>query len=220
VRRTLAACVLAVGFAVGCTRSGNDGSDASTSEVELPSAGSTTSAGPSPSTKALVMPTVAPSRTLAPSPTPFVTPTPRAVPTPEASPSVHVVDLKAILEIRQGDRFETFGGDLTRLEAVWSPADPGLGGTCLPSDAWLECGLQDWLIQPSRESEPGDYDGPRLDLFFGPGVRERLDGDLRPGEGPFAVVGHFDDPAAQECRPENQDRCRDLFVVTAIDLRG
>ena len=74
------------------------------------------------------------------------------------------------------------------------------------------------MIQPVRGTEPGDYDGPMLDLFYGPGVRERLGRNLRHGEGPFAVVGHFGDPASQECLPDNRDACRDLFVVLAIDL--
>ena len=52
------------------------------------------------------------------------------------------------------------------------------------------------------------------DLAF----EERLGCRLRPGEGPFVMVGHFGDPASQECLPENRDGCRDLFVVLAIEL--
>ena len=126
---------------------------------------------------------------------------------------VRVLDLIAILEVRERDRFETFGDELIHLESVWSPADLGLGGTCTPSDAWLECGLEDWLIQPSRA-----YDGPRLSLFYAPGVRERLGRDLRPGEGPFDVVGHFGDAASRNCHPSNRDSCRDRFVVMAIEV--
>jgi hypothetical protein len=129
-----------------------------------------------------------------------------------------VLDLDAILEVDQDERFETFGDQLILLESVWSPADLGLGGTCLPSNAWLECGLEDWLIQPSQETQPGDYDGPRLDLLYGPGVRDRLGRELRPGEGPIDVVGHFGDPASLDCRPTTREACRDHFVVTAIDL--
>jgi hypothetical protein len=128
--------------------------------------------------------------------------------------------MRAILEVAEGDRFETFGGGLIRLESVWSPADLGLGGTCDPSDAWLECGLQDWMIQPVQGAKPGDYDGPMLDLFYGPGVRDRLGRGLRAGEGPFDVVGHFGDPASLDCRPATRDECRDQFVVTAINLGG
>jgi hypothetical protein len=167
--------------------------------------------GPPSSTPALVTPAPAPS------PTPLVAPSSAAVPTPEASPTVRVVDLQTILEVPEGDRFETFGEEPIHLESVWSPADLGMGGTCLPSDAWLECGLQDWVIQPSPDSFPGDYDGPRLDLFYGPGIRERLGRDLRHGEGPLGVVGHFGDLASQDCRPVNRDACRDQFVVTTID---
>jgi hypothetical protein len=206
VWRTFGACVLALSFAVGCTASAKNSPGSSASIIEA-AAPSKAPSGPPSSTEALLTP--------APAPTPLIAPSSAADPTP--SPMVRVIDLRAILAVPQGDRFETFGGELIRLESVWSPADVGIGGTC-DSDAWLECGLQDWLIQPSREFDPGDYDGPRLDLFFGPGVREGLGRDLRHGEGPFAVVGHFGDPASRECRPENRDVCRDLFVVNAIDL--
>jgi hypothetical protein len=57
-----------------------------------------------------------------------------------------------------------------------------------------------------------------LDLFFAPGVREGLGRDLQGGDGPLDVVGHFGDPASQECQPAKRDECRDQFVVTAIDL--
>jgi hypothetical protein len=211
VWRTCGVCVLAISVVVGCTGAASDSADSSTSAVGVPPEAVTTPTTQPTSAKAVVTPTPAPS------PTALATPSSAAPATPEPSPTARVVDLRAILEVPQGDRFETFGGELIRLESVWSPADTGLGGTCL-SEAWLECGLEDWLIQPSRESEPGDYDGPRLDLFFGPGVRERLGRDLRHGEGPLAVVGHFGDPAALECLPENRGACRDLFVVTAIVL--
>lgn len=206
--RTFGAGVLALSFALGCTASANNSPGSSASIIEA-AGPSTAPSGPPSSTEALITP--------APEPTPLIAPSSADDPTPNPSPMVRVVDLRAILEVPQGDRFETFGGELIRLESVWSPADVGIGGTCV-SDAWLECGLQDWLIQPSREFDAGDYDGPRLDLFFGPGVREGLGRDLRHGEGPFAVVGHFGDPASRECRPENREECRDLFVVNAIDL--
>ena len=128
-----------------------------------------------------------------------------------------MLELDAILQVAQGKRFETFGGEPIHLESVWTPWDAGLGGTCLPTDAWLECGLEDELIQPAPDLDGPTYDGPRLSLFYAPGVRERLGRALRDGEGPFDVVGHFGDPAAQKCRPVNRDACRDLFVVTAIE---
>ena len=204
--RTLGGCVLAIGFLVGCSVPASI--ELSTAIASEPPAArsATPSAAPS-SSSALVR------HTPTPSPTLRVTQSSAPVPTVAASPTVRVVGVAAILKVDEGERFETFGDELMRLKAVWSPEDLGLGGTCNPSDAWLECGLEDWLIQPSRE-----YDGPRLDLFYLPGVRERLGRSLRPGEGPFDVVGHFGDPASQECRPINRDECRDQFVVTAIDL--
>jgi len=146
------------------------------------------------------------------SPTPGVTPSPAVVPTAEASPTVRVVDLRAILEVTQADRFETFGDHPIHLESVWSPPDLGLGGTCTPGVTFFDCGLADWLIRPSQ-----NYDGT-LKVFSAPGVREGLGRDLRPDEGPFDVVGHFGDPASQECRPERRELCRDRFMVTAVVL--
>jgi hypothetical protein len=224
VSRIFASCVLVICFVVGCTASATTSPGSSAPAVEQPADPSATGYRPSSSTQASVTPIPAPSAAPlvtpmpAPSATPLVAPSSAPVPTAAPSPMVRVLGLDAILEIPESDRFETFGGEPIRLEPVWSPADLGIGGTCLPSDAWLECGLQDWIIQPSRELDPGDYGGPTLDLFFGPGVRERLGRDLRHGEGPFAVVGQFGDPASHECRPEDRDECRDLFVVSAIDL--
>jgi hypothetical protein len=205
VWRTLGGCLLAIGFAVGCSVPASI-EPLTTIASEPPAALTAAPSAAISSSSALVtsMP--------APSPTPLVAPSSTAVPTAAPSPTVRVVGLGAILEVIERDRFETFGGEPIRLESVWSPEDLGLGGTC-SSDAWLECGLEDWFIQPSRE-----YDGPRLDLFYAPGVRERLGRDLHPGEGPFDVVGHFGDPASRACQPENRDECRDQFVVTAIDL--
>jgi len=34
---------------------------------------------------------------------------------------------------------------------------------------------------------------------------------------PMVVTGHFADPAAAECRPELEARCRSRFVVTEVD---
>ncbi len=124
-----------------------------------------------------------------------------------------MVDLTAILAVSKEDRYETFGADPLRLVSVWSPKDLGLGGTCAATDSWLECGLEDWLIQPSAE-----WDGTRLGLFFGPEVLDRLDPDLRPGDGPLDITGHFGDVASEDCRPEDREGCRDLFVVTDIEL--
>ena len=177
--------------------------------------GSETAAGPSatPSASLSSTPVVTPAL----SPVASVAPSSVDAPTPAASPMGRAVDLAAVLRVSWADRFETFGDELIRLESVWSPADLGLGGTCLPSKAWLECGLEDWLIQPSKEAQPGDYAGPRLSLFYAPGVRERLGRDLRAGEGPITVVGHFGDAASQDCDLASRDACRDMFVVTAID---
>jgi hypothetical protein len=214
----LRACALALGLAIVCTlptRTERPSATPSETPVVMSVAPSAASSTALPT----VGPTPIPSTRSSVRPTSTAPPTPAgSVPRPTASPSVRVLGLGTILKVRQPDRFETFGGQLIRLESVWSPADLGLGGTCLPSDAWLECGLEDWIIQPTQEAQPGDYDGPRLDLFFGPGVRERLGRNLRPGAGPLEVVGHFGDPASQDCRLENRDACRDRFVVTAIEV--
>ena len=203
--RTLGAFVLAIGVVVGCSAPASIAPSSATASQAPAVPSAAPSVAPS-SSSALVTPTAAPS------PTPRVAPSKAAVPTATPSPTVRVLGLGAILKVVERKRFETFGGKLIHLESVWSPPDLGLGGACLPSDAWLECGLLDWMIQPSRDS-----DGRTLGLFYAPGVHERLGRDLRPGEGPLDVVGRFGDPAARECQPQNRDACRDKFVVTAIE---
>jgi len=136
-----------------------------------------------------------------------------------------VVDLIAILDVTQADRFETFGDKPIRLARVWSPNDTGLGGTCGATNVqWLEClNVPDWLIQPVADGAGCPftrtvfcYDGPRLDILYEPGMDERLD----LGDGPVDLIGHFGDPASEGCRPENRPACRDRFVVTAIEQAG
>ena len=154
--------------------------------------------------------------------TPVVTPTPTPAAPPTASPTrsadatLRVVDLAAILDVAEADRFETFGDESILLEHVWSPRDLGLGGVCGPANVpWLEClNVPDWLIQPS--SDDAGYDGGRLGILYEPRLGERLDA----GDGPVDVIGHFGDPASEGCRPENRAACRDRFVVTAIEKAG
>ena len=165
------------------------------------------------------------------SPTPVVTPVrtpsspPTASPTRSAAATLRVVDLTAILDVAQADRFETFGDKSIRLEQVWSPNDTGLGGTCGATNVpWLEClNLTDWLIQPVADGAGCPftttvhcYDGPRLDILYEPGFGERLG----LGDGPVNLIGHFGDPASEGCRPKNRAACRDRFVVTAIEQAG
>jgi len=184
----------------------------------------------------VVTPTASPSAAISTSattapPPPVVTPTAAptapstANPTRSADATLRVVDLTAILDVAQKDRFETFGGMSIRLEQVWSPADAGLGGTCGPTNVpWLEClNLPDWLIQPLADGAgcpftrtPFCYDGPRLDILYEPGLTERLG----LGDGPVDLIGHFGDPASEGCRPENRAACRDRFVVTSIGQAG
>ena len=170
------------------------------------------------------------SATTAP-PTPVVTPIPKPAALPTANPTrsadatLRVVDLTAILDVAQADRFETFGDKSIRLEQVWSPNETGLGGTCGATNVpWLEClNLTDWLIQPVADGAGCPftrtvfcYDGPRLDILYEPGLGERLG----LGDGPVDLIGHFGDPASESCRPENRAACRDRFVVTAIEQAG
>lgn len=164
-------------------------------------------------------------------PTPVVTPIPKPAALPTANPTrsadatLRVVDLTAILDVAQADRFETFGDKSIRLEQVWSPNETGLGGTCGATNVpWLEClNLTDWLIQPVADGAGCPftrtvfcYDGPRLDILYEPGLGERLG----LGDGPVDLIGHFGDPASEGCRPENRAACRDRFVVTAIERAG
>jgi hypothetical protein len=159
----------------------------------------------------------------APTPTPVAPPT--ANPTRSADATIRVVEVTAILDVAQADRFETFGAKAIRLEQVWSPNDTGLGGTCgVTNVPWLEClNLTDWLIQPVADGAGCPftrtvlcYDGPRLDILYEPGLGERLG----LGDGPVDLIGHFGDPASEGCRPENRAACRDRFVVTSIEQAG
>jgi hypothetical protein len=179
---------------------------------------------PSPSAANATPATTAP-------PTPAVTPIPTSAALPIASPTrsadatLRMVDLTAILDVAQADRFETFGGNPIRLARVWSPNDTGLGGTCGPTNvAWLEClNVPDWLIQPVGDGAGcpltrtvSCYDGPRLEILYEPGLGERLG----LGDGPVDLIGHFGDPAAEGCRPENRAACQDRFVITAVEPAG
>ena len=154
---------------------------------------------------------------------PTTPPTASSTSSRDATP--RVIDLTEILDIATVDRFETFGDEPIRLEQVWSPNDTGLGGTCgQTSVPWLEClNLADWYLLPVADGagcpvtrSVDCYDGPMLEIVYEPGVTERLG----LGDGPVDVVGHFGHPASEDCRPENRDRCRDRFVVTAIDQAG
>lgn len=168
----------------------------------------------------------APSPALEPSPPPIVasatapgtapapSPTPASTPTAAASAALRAIDVAAIVAVPVAGRFETFGSEPVHLERAWSPQDLGLGGTCADATtpvAWLECGNADWMFTPAA-----DWRGPALEIFFEPGLRERLGRDLWLGEGPLDVVGHFGDPAAEGCAAANVDACRDRFVATAI----
>ena len=178
---------------------------------------------PSPSVAKSPPATTASTPVVSPIPSPPAPPT--ANPTTSADATVRVVDLTAILDVAQADRFETFGDTSIRLEHVWSPNDTGLGGTCGARNVpWLEClNVPDWLIQPVAEGAGCPftrtafcYDGPRLGILYEPGLGERLG----LGDGPVDLIGHFGDPASEGCRPENRAACRDRFVVTAIEQAG
>jgi hypothetical protein len=172
--------------------------------------------------------TSAPAATAAP--TPVVTSTPTSTASLTASPATsadatpRVVDLTAILDVAQAERFETFGDEAIRLEQVWSPNDAGLGGTCGATNVpWLECGLADWLILPVADGagcpftwSAACYGGPALEIFYDPGLAERL----ALGDGPVDLIGHFGDPASESCRPANRAACRDRFVVAMIEHPG
>jgi hypothetical protein len=167
---------------------------------------------PSPSLEPSQLPSLA-SATVsgtAPAVSPRVTPTLTAA----VTAAIRSLDLAAIVAVPIAGRFEAFGSEPIHLERAWSPRDLGLGGTCADATApvaWLECGNADWMFQPAA-----DWRGPALEVFFEPGLRERLGRDLWLGEGPLDVVGHFGDPAAERCAAADVDACRDRFVATAI----
>jgi hypothetical protein len=93
------------------------------------------------------------------------------------------------------------------------------------------CAMTGWLLaEPesvvhitiganSRSMETSSATGPSFETVFdGPGTAwarplpER--GDSVPT--PVVLIGHFDDPRAAGCQPENQVECHERFVVSVV----
>jgi hypothetical protein len=144
------------------------------------------------------------------------------------------LDTTAILEISGWERLTCFGDEEIELTGVTEVACQGgvREGTYEP--AWLA----DWCppyVLTDRQSASASISGTMI-LAFLPGPVPPDVPTPAPGleltHGSIVhVTGHFDDPAAHECRVEPSDDhqltqaslrilCRERFVVTALSVIG
>lgn len=118
---------------------------------------------------------------------------------------------------------ERWGSDELHVTGWYAELDAdceGDDGGADPSVAWLQrdCPLRVLMPeQPSPDVTQEELlrDGLRLAAPRGrpfPSRAEPTGPNLRGQQ--LVFVGHFDDPAAEACVPERQDRCRRTLVVT------
>jgi hypothetical protein len=122
--------------------------------------------------------------------------------------------------------FCSLGGDSPRT----SPPGPEIAFEgnvycTLADDHWGPLSGPDWIDQLGYCELRTDLGSIRLQ---GTPITGLLDGDTNPVEGRYALVGHFDDPGARQCRegpfgdvdpPDPAQvvlRCRTYFVVTEV----
>lgn len=120
---------------------------------------------------------------------------------------------------------EAFGDEELRISGWYAELDADCAehGPAAPSVPWLErtCPLRVLLPYQPAESvnqEELEANGLRLAAPIGQPFpsRARPEGaNLRLQQ--LVFVGHFHDPAAEECTPELVDRCRSTFVVSDYD---
>jgi hypothetical protein len=127
--------------------------------------------------------------------------------------------------LAQPDPVATLGG--TEVEIVGWYAN--LDEDCEPpadepaATTWLErtCPLRLLLAEQPAEGAPQaglEAIGLRLAAPTGEPFPPRSEpGGWSLMLEPLIVTGHFDDPAAFDCQPERQARCRATFVVTGVD---
>ena len=160
-----------------------------------------------------------------------------AVATTPASNGPGFVDGKPIMTVSQVLAARAAGGLLEATVAVggwWSNAQ--IGHSCAapsgnPGELELYCSDGEFgiteLDEPIEVVDAQGYvtppSGPHLTPWFDshiPGVDELfllpiINGQRYPPV-PIVVVGHFDDPLAAQCRPEERKLCQDRLVVDRI----
>lgn len=154
---------------------------------------------------------------------------PAASPIPLLQPSPSVatacdpgdVELGLLIAATPEDRLRCIGGRTITLSGVIieSFGAGGCPGEQVPGEGWLRPCVQDGvLVAPG----PGAADALLVLLHPDLGLRP----DALPVNQPVTITGHFDDPAAQDCRilvghrelsdPDTIERCREQFVATQV----
>jgi hypothetical protein len=161
---------------------------------------------------------------------------PEAVPTPGITPpptlaglTIHTVS--GLLDLRSAGRIH---GERVALRGFWS--DRNIGGSCVlpdspPGELEIQCVAEFGITERNEPfgtvTRPGGgirfepTDGPALTPFVEGALADRLfslphiNGQYYPPV-PIVVVGHFDDPRAEDCRARFRQRCRDRLVLDEI----
>ena len=136
-----------------------------------------------------------------------------------------VNDVADLVAMSASERVLCFGERELSLGPVTFRVTPNMTAPATGSPKWLASAAR---ISMYGSQGPAGVDGPLLGR-----ASEQL-GEL-PTEGPFDVVGHFDDPAARGChrawsptdasgpstetKVEQELSCREQFVVTEIKAR-
>ena len=166
-------------------------------------------------------------------PTPLVPP----VPTPTAEPTevaeVDGIQVMTVSEALAAHAAGTLPDGRAAIRGYWSNGETP--HQCIPplgyGDLEMPCAFDEFGI--TERDEPivvfddhgnGIYaaEGPFLVPFFPEGVDlpglfglPIVDGRRYPPV-PIIVLGHFDDPRSEDCRPVARQRCRDRLVIDLI----
>ena len=145
---------------------------------------------------------------------------------PASANGLDVIDVGAALDVEARDDVGEVAVRGWFQQAIPTGCAPPLGPTvplfdddCRVQLTWL-MGAPERLIKvDSNGVEPGHPTGAALHpVFDGPGT-EWAHPLPRSGTSvptPVVFIGHFDDPRAEDCRPEHLQLCRDRFVVTVV----
>jgi hypothetical protein len=140
-------------------------------------------------------------------------------------------DFEAFHEaLEETDALECYGDAELTFDAFWSGGPGGaIDGPCLFLEPdWFGCGAWVELMPPEAEAKVvlAATTGDLVSTWAAVHPDARLGMD-RASHGNATVTGHFDDPAAQDCRfvppvpdmtdDEAVDGCRHTFVVTVLE---
>jgi hypothetical protein len=165
---------------------------------------------------------------ISPIPTPPATAEP-PTPSPDRLAGLQVYAVGELLELRSDGQI---GGEPVGLRGFWS--DRSVMHSCSapespPGELQIRCHDGEWGIT-ERDEPIGTLtvdsrflppDGPALTPFVDEALAQRLftlpfiNGQHYPPV-PIVVVGHFDDPRADDCQPDARQLCRDRLVVDEI----